>query len=524
MEVVKSKILRIDTDNDLTRHEKKALEISVSVHVKDKTLKEFIMSCIKEDEWSEELKNKLIKRIDEVEMDDRSMEVKENKLLLYRYVRNLRSENLTMGRYEKMLGFGLKTDDKKIIELIRQLNENKLWVNPKVVSELLEYVSKNMENNVRAINGVNEFRETCDVIVTKEREIDSPIGIYGWLDANNPAEQINFIKSKNMYRLIHLGTTIYHEELGILVKMLKNQLMGDSTVRWVQPRPYKMLEYQNKAMILYEHESKIYFEVNHTLNMFGLDQYNKKYAVCKKMATIREMRDNVYGGFYVKMYLSAESMHKIFMGPTHNVLSDVKQIIEMEVSKFRHDNKIIVDKDKDKNEFQLKDINFDVTQSVSESLIDVREELNVFINQKIQECKKLRLENYKGVPSLYMCIIDASSTPQNSQILCKIGYSKNVKQRMHMLKREFMCSEIDLIGIVANRDCKYEKRLHESIKSLYPTLQKLYNVLEHYTVEPRIKTEVYIFEKRLYEYFMRRAVKKSYPHHQPQSQPDEMKL
>lgn len=496
MEVVKCKIMRIGTENDLSHREKKALEIYVTVHMKDKTLKKNIMSCINE-ELSEETKNNLIKRIEEVEMDDRMIEVKENKLLLYRYVKSLRSKCLTMRRYEKMRGFGLKTNDAKIIDMISQYNVKKLYIDPKVVSELLEYISKNMGNNNQRINEVDD-------IVSKERKIDNTIWRYILLDANNPVEQIHFIKYENVYRLIHLGTLVYNKELSVLVKMLKDQLMDVPTVRWVQPIPYKILEHEGRGMILYKHESKIYFEVNHTLNIFGYGRDDKKYAECKKMSIFREMRNNVHGGFYVKMYLSEDSMYKIFMKASHNVPSQLIKLIKTEMSNVKCDNKIVVDK----NEFQSKNMN---NVNATKTYIDKREELKMFINQKIQECKKLKLENYKGIPTLYMCIIDILSAPQSSKILCKIGYSKNVQQRMYTLKQELMCSEINIIGVVANCDCKYERRIHKSIKSLYPTLHKPYYILNHYAKEPQIKTEVYIFEKKLYEYLMYQAIKKSQP-------------
>lgn len=355
-------IMKIEGDEgELTRGEKRLLEIC-AIRAQDEMLKGMILLCIANGKWSEEIKNELVKKIDEVEEKAHMLYIGQTKVLLYNYV-NSRMGFLSMKEHKEMVVMGNKTEDVKIIEMVGWFEKNKLFLDQKMVNELLEYIRANTDNNL--FN--EEAHETIEDILMKECEIDSKIERYTCYTTNKPAKYISFMETANSYYVSYSNLNKQSKKLSVLVDMLKSKLMEDTTVKWIRMYPCKMLEYGGNMMMLYIYESKIYFEVNHILKILGLEQDKRKYEACEKMAVIKDIRDNQYEGFYVKMYINQESLNKMLINLTsgdkqkaikvnqndsvvRQKAIGVRQWIEIELRKLAYDDKIVVDE----SEFRTK--------------------------------------------------------------------------------------------------------------------------------------------------------------------------
>lgn len=467
-----------------------------------------------------------------------------------------------------------------------------------------------------------------DDVDAQEKRLDGTIKRYSVFTRENPARYITFEESKNVYRLRYLNHDVKNTSLKKVVDMLKYLLKinkgckdeqdtilmgkkgkkgnGDSKkspelakkiktkqnksrinnnndddsnnnckkIIWTHMKPFNIVHYQNKSIILYEYESNIYFDLNQTLSVLDLKNVDKKYYACDEFIEIKDTRDNIHGGFYIKDFINQNSFYHILLHSDTDFAkqfkTEVANILDILTKQGKigiHNNKLQInnhehnlvttntssintslnntsstdDFDIDESElnasFDLQEIlhNYDnyVQQTISSdtsttsttiitsSLKPVyfpnesKQELHAFIKDKIAHFDGLNLGPYINKPLLYMCILDIIDPSGHHRILCKIGYTENILKRKIGLMREYKCKTVYFIGLKNGFNLQEEKLLHSTIKSIHPNSHVEYTITTKANTYE--KTEIYVFEKKLYDFFMAYCSKDPINDQQPYS-------
>lgn len=119
------------------------------------------------------------------------------------------------------------------------------------------------------------------------------------------------------------------------------------------------------------------------------------------------------------------------------------------------------------------------------------------IYEIIDRAKSIDLDQYDGQPVLYMFVIDKLVKDYEHQILCKVGFTTDIKQRYGSLKREYDCN-FYLFDILRIKSISIEHNLHYHLKYVYPQLfvDRVINGVkrkEVYITSQQIHFELYKF-------------------------------
>ena len=93
-----------------------------------------------------------------------------------------------------------------------------------------------------------------------------------------------------------------------VILKLKENLKEEKKENLIEPKIFKIY---GKELISYSYNKKELFDINHLINILGHKSKKDKYGQIKKYIKYYSIKDNEYGGFYLKEYIEREDIKNI---------------------------------------------------------------------------------------------------------------------------------------------------------------------------------------------------------------------
>lgn len=232
--------------------------------------------------------------------------------------------------------------------------------------------------------------------------------------------------------------------------------------------------------------------------MDDLKSKDKKYLEYKNDVKYINFKNNKFDGFYVKEFINQETFYKIllhsnseFAQQFKNELAPLLDKLTNEGSLIVKDGKLDLNNHKKTNESKITAIENECVYNQTFNNIQLTE----FIKQRIENIKLIGWNKYVKKNIMY-CFITTLDDPDNhNRILCKIGYTYNLINRIISLKKEYKC-KFYLIGLKLIDSENDEKEFHKLLRTKFPEFSVKFQI------NNKDKDEIYIFDLTLYKEFM----------------------
>lgn len=414
------------------------------------------------------------------------------------------SPNKYIGKPEKkeLENLSKNLDKRKHEKLLEVLNEViKATKYTKKLKETLENLINDLEvegiTEEKVKNLIEEAIEEIKEIEDEnlEKILDESCDRYNKFTESNPAEYVSCGKDKSYRLILPNEKEIKSKNLSKIIERLKEKkstLFGKKLSKFCT---LKKIEYNGKKIIIYLSENnKAYFDINHIINL--LDDINirrKKYDEYKNDIELYDIRDNEYGGFYVKEFINQETFYKMLLHSNSSFSRKFKDEISKILDKLTSQGSMVLSNDKlvlvEKKpiEYLTDEYNY-VQRYDNENLVN-------FIKEQIKNFKKSNWNKYLNRHIMYFFIITLEDPNGLNRILCKIGYSCDLLKRIKSLEGEYKC-KFYLIGLKLVHSVQDEKEFHNLLKKKY----------SEFVVDLKIsntdKDECYVFDISLYETYL----------------------
>lgn len=122
-------------------------------------------------------------------------------------------------------------------------------------------------------------------------------------------------------------------------------------------------------------------------------------------------------------------------------------------------------------------------------------EFAAFAESFIESGKRIIITKYEGKSVMYMFILKLKLKDKQNRVLCKIGYSHDIQERIKSLRKDYDCV-INLIAIKTVENEQREKRFHNSIREHRSELW-----ISNLQINNKFKDEIYVFDQFLFDEF-----------------------
>lgn len=390
-----------------------------------------------------------------------------------------------------------ETKYEKLIPVINNIITSTIYTKKlkETVDDLLKELTEEeikQENNL-----IEEIKEEIKEIYEEdlEKKLDNLCERYNKFTESNPAEYIYFDKSKNKYILDYKGKRQSKKNISEISILLKNKLGEELSVKVVKLHAIKKIEYSGKKIIIYLTENnEAYFDINHVINLIDNKNQKNKYFEYKNEIEKYDIRDNEYGGFYVKEFINQETFYRILLHSNsifaRKFKDEISKILDVLTKKGLMqivNDKIVLVENKKPIEYLIDDPKYIQTYG-NVKLVN-------YVKERITEFKKSNWNKYLHKHIMYLFITTLEDPQRLNRILCKIGYSCDLLSRIKSLEGEYKC-KFYLIGVKLVHNIQDEKEFHNLLKKQHPELivdLKINNI---------DKDECYVFDINLYQTYL----------------------
>ncbi len=386
----------------------------------------------------------------------------------------------------------------KLIECLKEVISSSKCT--KKLKDTLDNLTKDLKEEGLTTN------DACDLIEEAIKEIqdenledtlDKECERYNKFTESNPAEHVSYDKTNNKFVFNNTIIKFSKKNKSELIKKVKEKLGEEKRKIFSKFYSHKKIEYKGKKIIIYlTKDNEAYFDINHIINL--LDEVkvkNKKYDEYKNEIVLYDIRDNEFGGFYIKEFVNQETFYKILLHSNSSFARKFKDEIAKILDTLTQQGKIIIQNDKLVIKEQIKkpidylDLEYVFTQTYDNI------QLVNFAKERIKEFKKVNWNKYLNRHIMYFFIITLEDPLGLNRILCKPGYSSDLIDRLKKLPSEYKC-KFYLIGLKLVHSVQDEKQFHALLKKKFP----------EFVVDLKIgahdKEETYVFDKELYKTFL----------------------
>lgn len=390
----------------------------------------------------------------------------------------------------------------KLIEGIKEVIKATKYT--KKLKELLDDLIKDLQeegitqekvNNLieEAIEEIKEIKEIEEDDL--EKILDDSCVRYNKFTESNPAEYVIQDKSSESYIFDNGKIRKRTKDFGKIIKLSKEKKNDEISENFLKLIITKKYQYKGKKIIIYLSENnEAYFDINHIINLLDDKSKKDKYAEYKNKIVLYDIRDNEFGGFYVKEYVNQETFYEILLHSNssfaHKFKEDIAKILDQLTNQGNLrlvNDKLVLVENKKPIEYLTDEYNYVQTYS-NENLVN-------FVKEKIKNFKKSNWNKYLNRHVMYFFIITLEDPNGLNRILCKIGYSCDLLKRIKSLEGEYKC-KFYLIGIKLVHSVQDEKEFHNLLKKKFPELYVDLKIGSH------DKDECYVFDINLYETYL----------------------
>ena len=119
-----------------------------------------------------------------------------------------------------------------------------------------------------------------------------------------------------------------------------------------------------------------------------------------------------------------------------------------------------------------------------------------FVQQLVIKGSQIVLTEYVNKHVMYLFIVTIKDPLEQNRIICKVGYTFDIVDRINSLRTEYKCN-FYLIALKFVESEKREKEFHKLMKTQYKSLWL------PMAIKTKTKDEIYVFDKILYDEFMK---------------------
>ncbi len=414
------------------------------------------------------------------------------KLLPNKYIP--KTEKIELEKFCKDLD---KIKYEKLLEGLKEvINATKYT---KKLKETLDNLTKDLQEEGITQEKVNNLIEEAIKEIQEENleeELDKECERYNKFTETNPAEHIYYDKTNSVY-IYNDGKNKYRKKnLSNVIEKLKENYEEKKREIFSEFVSQKKFKYKGKKIIIYLTENnKAYFDLNHIINLLDdINAKNKKYAEYKNDIVLYDIRDNEYGGFYIKEYINQETFYKILLHSNSSFARKFKEDIAKILDQLTNQGNLILKEENLVLVETKKPIEY-LTEKVIYTQTYENEILVNFVKEKIIESKKNNWNKYMYRHIMYFFIITLEDPLYQNRILCKIGYTCDFLKRIKSLENEYKC-KFYLINMKLVHSVQDEKDFHTLLKRKFPELSVDLKIGSH------DKDETYVFDLDLYKTYM----------------------
>ncbi len=387
---------------------------------------------------------------------------------------------------------------KKLIEgLTEVINATKYT---KKLKETLDNLTKDLQEDDLTTT------DLCDLIEEAIKEIqddnlenilDAECDRYNKFTESNPAEYVSYDTTNNKYTFNNTIVKFSKKNKVDLIKKIKEKLGEEKREKFSNFISHKKIQYKGKKIIIYlSKDNKAYFDINHVINLLDeVKAKNKKYDEYKDQIILYDIRDNQFGGFYIKEFVNQETFYKILLHSNSSFARKFKDEIAKILDTLTNQGQITIINDKIAiKEPVKKPIEYFESEYVYTQTYDNIMLVN-FAKERIREFKKVNWNKYLNRHIMYFFVITLEDPLGLNRILCKPGYSSDFLDRIKKLPTEYKC-KFYLIGLKLVHSVQDEKQFHSLLKKKYPEL------VVDLKIGNQEKDEIYVFDKELYKTYL----------------------
>ena len=325
------------------------------------------------------------------------------------------------------------------------------------------------------------------------------------ISKEHPMEGVAYEKDRDKYDCVVDGKHTRSIHVKKVCEIKKNDILGkiSSSTGKISQVSKHLINYQNTSILSlwHKHGEDIdpLFDIKHILKLLDV-KTSQMYSI---MGQIKDENKyiyfdpNKYDGYTVRELIDEKTMYQIVLDSRSKFSQAFKSDISDLLINLRKSG-VIQFMDTSQRQRRMTISHYDdptlfVTDTTNIGMKTNNEEHMKYINELITNGKEIRIQKYSREHILYFFITDIK---YEDYVICKIGYTSNLTDRINSLPTEYEGSIFHLIGVKRIKDEHKEKKFHSLIKHRYPQLQ--YNGIE---LNDTRKTELYIFDKCLLEEF-----------------------
>jgi hypothetical protein len=402
-----------------------------------------------------------------------------------------------------------KIKDDSIIEGLREAIKKSKYSKKSIekLNELIKDIKNDDKKSQEEINESinNTIQEIEEIEEEKlEDELDKECERYTKFNKSNPAEYINYDKANNNYVLKINKITKISKKLEKLIKIKKENFLG-SAENFIMT---KKIKYKNKKIMIYlTKENDAYFDINHVINLLDdIKRKDVKYLEHKNEIKVRKICDNEYGGFYVKEYINQEAFYNILLNTTSIFGKKFKKDVAGILAKLTKSEQIIIKDDKlevNENKLVIKSPEEHLNEEYIYNQTYENDELLEYVKYEIRRFKRDNWIKYMDKPVMYFFISTLKDPEGINRILCKIGETGDILDRIKSIKYEYKC-KFYLIGLKLINRQQDEKQFHKLLKSKHKEMVVKLKIGVH------DKDETYVFDTELYKTYLEYVNKREF--------------
>lgn len=366
-----------------------------------------------------------------------------------------------------------------------------------VINIIKEYKEEfNEEDNEDDVNNNLEVNEI-------EKNLDNKVAKYNKYNKNHPMKGVTYNENDKNYRIRYKDYDNNTTKLNTACEKIKEKITPKNEEKILKNGDKNKFAYKDHYFIVYWHESKPYFDIQHMISVLNLkpSYIKQKYNEFSKNIKYYIWHKNQFGGYILRELINEKTMYDLILSSNSKFSKSYKSDVSEILVELRKNNGLVITNEKMtlkkpiKEEYQniqalnymqnIKNKQYKIYNYMSHNDLSLLEML-------IKEGANISLSKYIGKHVLYMFVIPIKT--EHNDIIIKIGYTEDIIDRIRTLKVEYKTT-VFLIRIKIITGKKDESKFHKSMVKLYPQL------VEKYKIKNKNKVELYkMSDKILKEY------------------------
>lgn len=332
-----------------------------------------------------------------------------------------------------------------------------------------------------------------------ENEPDMECTRYNNHTRKNPAPYINYHERDGVFRIrINGQELIRNKELSLLIQKLKTEILPPKFGHFLtEIGGAKQILYNQRKIIIYKNPdtNEPLYDINHVIRLCTNSETSNsemEYKRNKHRINCCSYRDNEFGGFYVKEFISQQDFYEMILHSTTQFSQRFKAELATLLDKWTRDGIFKMDNNQitsvpviPSNPFQQNPDTYRYTQTYQNyELVD-------FVRGLIKKQQRACWRKYHKKHVMYMILILCRDPLGKNRIIVKIGYSHDFIQRVNQLRSDNENCNVYVLGLKYVDSQTDEKEFHKLLHIKFPLLR----------VPVEARQEYYVFDKDLWKEF-----------------------